>query len=391
MPPDQLLVPSRETPDALTAFRAMLRGASWLHGAVAFVSQRGVDLLAGVLEEVGTPTVKVVVRGAPITDPQAVLELDARLGAEVRVVLGERAPGFHPKLWVSQTEETTWVLSGSGNLTAGGLHANDEQFELLRFPRAHRSTRVQADAHMTRWKRFYDRGLPLADAIRTDAWTAWEAQWAERETLQARARELDRELAIADATIGAPARGDGSAAVEQSTIRSWMERWYTDSEREVVWELLAEVMAAAHAHRPSGWVASATRKSKHDGLPRLQVFCGLSQVFVASQRGVVFEAPHQYVDPSGYAAAMTLLQKVPEARHEPWAAGDDHPCVVVPAVHAAAARESGLQAVRAAIDWRSPKRGRAAHAQFHSPALVHAVVKATGRELDQPSYHPWRG
>jgi hypothetical protein len=126
------------------------------------------------------------------------------------------------------------VLSGSGNLTAGGLHANDEQFELLRFPRAHRSTRVQADAHMTRWKRFYDRGLPLADAIRTDAWTAWEAQWAERETLQARARELDRELAIADATIGAPARGDGSAAVEQSTIRSGMERWYTDSEREVV-------------------------------------------------------------------------------------------------------------------------------------------------------------
>ena len=390
MPSDQLLVPSRETLDALTAFRAMLPGASWLHGAVAFVSQRGVDLLAGVLEELGTPTLKVVVRGAPITDPQAVLELDDRLGAEVRVVLGERAPGFHPKLWISQTEEATWVLSGSGNLTAGGLRDNDEQFELLRFSRTQPGARAQGSAHMTRWNRFYEGGLPLADALRTDAWALWETQRAERETLQARARELDRELATADATIASP-RGDGSAAAGQSAIRSWMEGWYTDSEREVVWELLAEVMATAHAHQPSGWVASAPRNSHGRG-PRLEVICHGAQVFVADRRGVLFEAPPEHVDSSGYAAAMAILERLPEASNEPWAKGDNrHPCVVVPAVHAAAARESGLQAVRAAINWRSPKRGTARHAHYHNPALVSAAAKATGRKLDQPGYHPWTG
>ena len=83
-----------------------------------------------------------------------------------------------------------------------------------------------------------------------------------------------------------------------------MERWYTDSEREVVWERLAEVMAAAHAHRPSGWVACAPLNSHRSG-PRLEILCGGAQVFGASHRGVIFEAPPEHVDSSGYAAAMT--------------------------------------------------------------------------------------
>jgi HKD family nuclease len=273
MPSYQLLVPSRETPDALTAFRAMLPGASWLHGAVAFVSQRGVDLLAGVLEELGTPTLKVVVRGAPITDPQAVLELDDRLGAEVRVVLGERAPGFHPKLWISQTEEATWVLSGSGNLTAGGLRDNDEQFELLRFSRTQPGARAQGSAHMTRWNRFYEGGLPLADAIRTDAWTLWETQRAELETLQARARALDRELATArtpqsparEVTVPRP-RGNrlfgagwkvgtqtlSARSYGSSWRRSWQRHTHT-SPRGGSHRLPATATAAAH-----GWRSFAT-------------------------------------------------------------------------------------------------------------------------------------
>lgn len=380
----------------------MLPGASWLHIAVAFVSQRGVDLLAGVLDEVGAPaTIEVVVRGAPITEPQAVLALNDRLSADVRVVLGKRAVGFHPKLWMSQTENMTWVLSGSGNLTAGGLRENDEQFELMRFPRTDPAMRTQASDHMTRMKGFFDCGLKLGDAIRTDAWSAWQAQLDEREAIATRLLELDEELAAPDAEYGVSSQTKGNGTLElsattpQSTVRSWMQRWYPDSgQRNVVWELLAEVLAEAHAHRRAGWAACAVWYGT-DVHPRLAVYCGVSQVFVAhSRRGVIFEAPPEHIDSPGYAAAMRLLREIPGAEDEPWGdGGNRHPCVIVPAGEVAAAREPGLQAVRAAIRWRSPnsEEGAAGHGRYHCADLVRAAGRATGRDLDQPGYHPWRG
>ena len=83
------LIPGSEVVNGKQALQRMLPDATWLHGAVAFATQTGVDELTSVLEEVGAPeTLRIVVRGAPITEPQAVLALDRDLEADVRVVMG---------------------------------------------------------------------------------------------------------------------------------------------------------------------------------------------------------------------------------------------------------------------------------------------------------------
>lgn len=187
------LVPSRELTTGREALRAALAQADTLEAAVAFVTGSGVRLLREILQEAGTPSrARIVVRGAPVSDPDAVRAL-AELGLEVRVVMGELAPRFHPKLWVTTSPHCAYVLSGSGNLTEGGLHDNVEQFELLRLPlpRAERDVA----AHRTRCARYFALGSPLAEAVRSPAWAAWVEQQAAREDLAAELRKLDRMLA----------------------------------------------------------------------------------------------------------------------------------------------------------------------------------------------------
>lgn len=125
-------VPSPEHANAEAALDRLLVGRVSMRAAVAFVTPSGVDLLAALLQRhPGIEELEVVARGAPITDPRALLTLRDRLGARVGVVVGAEAPGFHPKLWLLQGGDGLGVLAGSGNLTAGGLRDNREQFELV--------------------------------------------------------------------------------------------------------------------------------------------------------------------------------------------------------------------------------------------------------------------
>src|SRR4051812_32002367 len=171
----------------------MLADAERVDAAVAFVTGSGVQVLRELLAESGTPAkLRIVVRGGPVSDPDAVIAL-ADLGANVRVVMGVHAPQFHPKLWISSSADWTFVLSGSGNLTAGGLDQNHEQFELLglRLP----DRELEAAAHHARWKAFFALGSPLADAIASPAWDEWIAQQSRRRQLTTELAELDRRLA----------------------------------------------------------------------------------------------------------------------------------------------------------------------------------------------------
>lgn len=402
------LIPSPRVPNALAALRLMLPRATWLHGAVAFATQGGVALLEDLVSEVGRPeTLRIVVRGAPVTKPQAVLALDS-LGADVRVVMGKAAARFHPKLWVARTSTETWVLSGSGNLTQGGLRDNDEQFELLRLEQSPPSLggpqaglNREASQHLARWRAFFDQGIPLGAARGTAAWALWAAQQERRAEIAAELADLDDALGTASATApGGEARSVDSelalsASTERPTIERWMRRWYPDEElRATVWGLLGEVMRSAHAHRPSGWAACAVHWSNHDGRPRLEVLCGGSQVFVAhSARGVFFEGPPEHLDAAGHGATLRAAE-VGGGSVERWGEGDNHhPLAIVPSTQAAeSAAHGGREAVEAAIRWRSPKAeaGKASHARFHSPALVEAVRRATGVEISQPDYVTWR-
>jgi HKD family nuclease len=187
------LVPSRGLTTGREALRAALAEADTVEAAVAFVTASGVRLLGEIFEEAGTPsTARIVARGAPVSDPDAVRAL-AELGLEVRVVMGELAPRFHPKLWVTTGPHGAYVLSGSGNLTEGGLQDNVEQFELLRLP-LQRTAREVA-AHRARFARYFALGAPLAEAVRSPAWTAWVEQQAARKDLATKVRKLDLKLA----------------------------------------------------------------------------------------------------------------------------------------------------------------------------------------------------
>ncbi|MGZ4305630.1 MAG: hypothetical protein ACXVSL_12290 [Solirubrobacteraceae bacterium] len=155
------------------------------------------DQLDALLAECGSlPTMRFVVRGAPITDPQAVIALsDLAPEVEVRVVMGPRALSFHPKLWIVQAPDAVRVLSGSGNLTAGGLVSNDEQFELLHLALPEESE--AAERHWLRWRRFFDLGSALTKATSSPAWGEWIAQGARRRRLDAEVARLDQRLAEA--------------------------------------------------------------------------------------------------------------------------------------------------------------------------------------------------
>jgi hypothetical protein len=210
------LVPSRELTTGCDALQAALAGADTLEAAVAFVTGSGVCLLRDILQVAGTPpTKRIVVRGAPISDPDAVRAL-ADLGFDVRVVMGELAHRFHPKLWVTTSPHCAYVLSGSGNLTEGGLRDNVEQFELLRLP----VPRAQRDvaAHRTRWARYFALGSPLTEAVRSPAWATWVAQQTARHNVAAELRELDRMLARRSAPRPAGLGPAGDSATHSASV-----------------------------------------------------------------------------------------------------------------------------------------------------------------------------
>jgi hypothetical protein len=162
-----------------------------------------------------SPAMRFVVRGAPITDPQAVVALsDLAPEVEVRVVMGARAERFHPKLWIAQAPDVVRVLSGSGNLTASGLVDNYEQFELLHF--ALPAEGDAAERHRDRWLRFFGLGSPLAEARGSPAWDAWTAQSAIRRRLANEVARLNRQLA------GAQHPRPASRAPEPSDDLAWL-------------------------------------------------------------------------------------------------------------------------------------------------------------------------
>jgi HKD family nuclease len=185
------LVPSPEQPTAFDVLCGIAERATRLWVAVAFVTATGVELVEQLLAEHPGLELELVARGAPITEPQAVTRL-ADLGAVVSLVVGDEAARFHPKLWLAhQQDGALRVLSGSGNLTAGGLRDNDEQFDLLH---------VDADdtaaiaAQGARFAELTRAAVPLATVCDSAYWKLWQYQLDQRRKLAAEARKLDEAL-----------------------------------------------------------------------------------------------------------------------------------------------------------------------------------------------------
>jgi hypothetical protein len=189
--PQQFVVPSTAYATGFDVLTQMASASGVLRGAVAFVTSSGVDLLERLRSSHASLELQIVARGAPITDPRALLRLDA-LGVDVAVVVGPASHLFHPKLWLARADRELHVLAGSGNLTAGGLETNHEQFEYLIIP--HQETEL-IDLHEDRFQTFAKLAVPLASIIGSTFWAEWQSQLARRDALASQERELDERLA----------------------------------------------------------------------------------------------------------------------------------------------------------------------------------------------------
>jgi|SRR5689334_14565613 len=112
-------------------------------------------------------------------------------GASISLVTGPEAVLFHPKLWLLEGREGTLeVVSGSGNLTAGGLCDNREQFEI-----AHVTDAQEIEAQWNRFAALTEGAVTLEEMLGSIAWKEWKQQLPERRQLAKRARQLDQRLA----------------------------------------------------------------------------------------------------------------------------------------------------------------------------------------------------
>lgn len=114
------------------------QGATSAAGAYAFVSKGGVDLLMGApsfTEMLGKSPIRLVVGMDAITNEIAIAtltELQARHeGLEVIAFIHDKKGSvFHPKVCWFKNEQGGVIVTGSGNLTVGGLRRNREVFAI---------------------------------------------------------------------------------------------------------------------------------------------------------------------------------------------------------------------------------------------------------------------
>jgi len=163
------LVPSKRWPNGFAALEAAVESARSMSLAVAFVTEAGVKRLAELIKPLGEIDLEVVARAGGVTTPAALHALREQLGAQVSVAIGLGSARFHPKLWLTRSGSELTVLSGSGNLTLGGLENNDEQFELTRMP-------LDSDKANEQEERFIEltAGAHSLEAIEgTVVWDSW--------------------------------------------------------------------------------------------------------------------------------------------------------------------------------------------------------------------------
>ena len=259
-----VLVPSDAHPNALAVLQASITDNAIIRAAVAFVTGSGVQHLADILRGSSNVSLEITARAADVTEPEALLALRNGLGAEVSVVIGRHARAFHPKLWLIERTDGVVVLSGSGNLTEGGLVTNDEQFELAEY----QAGDPLVEAHRERLDQLTRHAQPL-DVIENSAiWREWlavrkkQAQ-ARREIVRIEKAFLEREP-IADRSADKAQLIDDLQRIYDDTVAADLPR--ADGERYYPNRLLAAIETARAGDRDPVKVVSDTIRRHTDGL-----------------------------------------------------------------------------------------------------------------------------
>jgi len=399
------VVPGKRCASAKDALALLLGEATILRVAVAYVTGEGIAELAESFDAAGRPeTVQVVTRATHTTASREDLRaLEDCLAAEVHAFVGTPARHFHPKVFVARTPSATWVLSGSGNLTEGGLLRNQEQFELLKLPSGPAQT-GQASAAFertavadvtSRWNRWWTDALPLSAALAEGAFAAWEQQTQRRAELQQQLRAMERQIEehVGGGEGGTEAELEHSRTATEQKVRARMDRWFPSATAcAQVYELLGDAIDTANDLNADGWYAGYVTDSRWGG-DRLSINARHAQAFVAHSDGeVYFTAPPEAIDPAAFALCQSLGD-LPGVRIVPSKIGEvddgrEHPYALVPARALDAALDAGARdLIEAIMRWRMVA-GRSPKWQVHCPALVRVVARATGRRLAQPTYEP---
>lgn len=130
---DAKLVRNESPDNHLDALRAVLRSASEIYVAVAFLRSKGLHLIIEDIRSRLAAKAKIemfVGRDFCLTEPKALGELLAlskrQPSLKVFVAKADPRSTFHPKLYLGISANEARVLMGSANLTGGALMANDE-------------------------------------------------------------------------------------------------------------------------------------------------------------------------------------------------------------------------------------------------------------------------
>jgi hypothetical protein len=242
-----VLVPSKELPNGRSALQGALSDGAVIRAAVAFVTRAGVAELTESLSLHRDVTLEITARAQDATEPEALLALRDRLGADVSVVIGRHASAFHPKLWLIGGAKETIVIAGSGNLTGGGLLTNDEQFELTRLP----SGDPMIAAHHDRLDHLTRHALAL-DVIEGSAiWREWLEVRKRQQRIRAQLISAERNLSqrdpVPDRAIHKAQLIDDLQQIYDKTVAADLPR--ADGARYYPTRLLVAINAARNGER----------------------------------------------------------------------------------------------------------------------------------------------
>lgn len=221
-----LQTPGADGPKLLSAVRDLAQGAVSGGGAFAFATAKGINLFFAAPEIAALAhkgEIQLIVGMDAITDTaalKALTILTAKLpGLKVLAFLNDTQSCFHPKTVWFRHPKGGVAITGSGNLTTGGLQSNWEAFEI--------------------------QSLDDADILNLqDAWSEWLAQ--HKEYLQPLDADKVVERAAANERasgtlrkIARAAKGSGPAELAEAAA---------EAEAELGQELLseAEVLGAAN-------------------------------------------------------------------------------------------------------------------------------------------------
>jgi HKD family nuclease len=310
--------PSANLRNAAEALEVLLEDAVSVSAAVAFVTHSGVDVLSEVIASHPSIALDVVARGAPITDPDALIRLRDDLGADVAVVMGAHAPGFHPKLWLIRRSDSISVLAGSGNLTRGGLIENDEQFEVV-----HAQLESElADAHEQRLVDLTAHSVSLDSVEGGAAWREWVSQQRRRRQLDDEARRMNERLAsrnvVQSRTPDLNQLSDDLDRLYERTVAARLPR--ADGQRYVPNRFKQSIDRARAAGNPVPTVANICRRQSEG----FDVILAADRPDLTAESLVVQETKtyHDLFSRETRRLSATRLELFP-AWHRGWRPGDE--------------------------------------------------------------------